>query len=107
VGQTFDKWGKIDILINNAGIRIVGPTQEANIETWVTMLDANLKGQFLCTREVLKQGMGERNEGIIIFISSDSGKYGKRNSSIYFASKWGVIGYAESMADELKKLEFA
>ena len=45
----------------------------------------------------------ETNEGVIIFISSDAGKYGKKNSSIYCASKWGIIGYAESIADELKK----
>lgn len=103
VKAAFDKWGKIDILINNAGIRIVGPTTDADSETWDAMLDTNLKGQFLCTREVLKQGMAEQNEGVIIFISSDAGKYGIKNNSIYCASKWGVIGYAESIADELKK----
>ncbi len=103
VKQVIGKWGKIDILVNNAGIRKVGPVQEVTVETWNDIQDANLKGQFLCTREVLKQGMLEQNEGVIIFLSSDAGKQGNRNSSAYCASKWGIIGFAESVAKELKE----
>ncbi|MFT5134730.1 MAG: 3-oxoacyl-[acyl-carrier protein] reductase [Gammaproteobacteria bacterium] len=103
IKQVFSKWGKIDILINNAGIRRVGPVQDLSVETWDAIQDANLKGQFLCTREVLKQGMLEQNEGVIIFLSSDAGKHGQKNNSAYAVSKWGVNGFAESMAKELKQ----
>ena len=103
VKQVINKWGKIDILVNNAGIRRVGPVQEISGEIWDEIHDANLKGQFLCTREVLKQGMLEQNEGVIIFLSSDAGKKGQANSSVYAASKWGTLGFAESIAKETKK----
>jgi len=103
VGRVFSTWGRIDILINNAGVRKVAPVYETTAEDWDYIHSANLKGQFLCTREVLKQGMLERNEGCIIFISSGSGKRGEKDSSAYCASKFGVTGLAESVAKDLKE----
>jgi len=102
VGQVFSKWGQIDILINNAGIRQIGPVYETTVGVWDDIHAANLRGQFLCTREVLKQGMLDRNEGVIIFVSSGSGKRGEKGSSAYCASKFGVTGLAESVAKDLK-----
>lgn len=103
VGQVFSKWGQIDILINNAGVRKVAPVYETTVDVWDYIHTANLKGQYLCTREVLKQGMLDRNEGVIIFISSGSGKRGEKGSSAYCASKFGVTGLAESVAKDLKE----
>jgi 3-oxoacyl-[acyl-carrier protein] reductase len=102
VGQVFSKWGQIDILINNAGIRQIGPVYETAVGVWDDIHSANLRGQFLCTREVLKQGMLDRNEGVMIFVSSGSGKRGEKGSSAYCASKFGVTGLAESVAKDLK-----
>ena len=102
VGQVFTKWGQIDILVNNAGIRRVAPVYETELSAWDDVQSANLRGQFLCTREVLKQGMLDRNEGVIIFVSSDAGKKGGKGSSAYSASKFGVTGFAESVAKDLK-----
>ncbi len=102
VGQVFSKWGKVDILINNAGIRQVAPVYETAASVWDDILSANLRGQFLCTREVLRQGMLDRNEGVIIFVSSDAGKKGGKGSSAYSASKFGVTGFAQSVAKDLK-----
>ncbi len=102
VGQVFSKWGRVDILINNAGIRQVAPIYETTVSVWDDIQSANLRGQFLCTREVLKQGMLDRNEGVIIFVSSDAGKKGGKGSSAYSASKFGVTGFAESVAKDLK-----
>ncbi len=102
VAQVFSKWGQIDILINNAGIRRVAPVYETTLSVWDDIQSANLRGQFLCTREVLKQGMLDRNEGVIIFVSSDAGKKGGKGSSAYSASKFGVTGFAESVAKDLK-----
>ena len=102
VQQAFLKWGQVDILINNAGIRQVAPIYDTTVSVWDKIQSANLRGQYLCTREVLKQGMLDRNEGVIIFISSGSGKRGEKGSSSYCASKFGVTGFAESVAKDLK-----
>jgi 3-oxoacyl-[acyl-carrier protein] reductase len=101
--QVFAEWGRIDILVNNAGIRKVAPVQEITSEMWDDIHSSNLKGQFLCTREVLRQGMLKQNEGVIIFVSSGSGKVGEKNGTAYCASKWGSIGFAESVALDLKE----
>lgn len=102
VEKVISEWSKIDFLINNAGIRKVGAIEEVEEETWDDIHESNLKGQFLCTREVLRQSMLVRNEGVVIFISSDAGKEGSKGSSAYAASKWGGLGFAESVAKDLK-----
>jgi 3-oxoacyl-[acyl-carrier protein] reductase len=103
VQQAFSKWGRIDILINNAGIRQVAPVYETTSSVWDEIQSANLRGQYLCTREVLKQGMLDRNKGVIIFMSSGSGKSGEKGSAAYCSSKFGVTGFAESVAKDLKE----
>lgn len=103
VQQTVATFGRIDVLINNAGVRITAPVWKTDSATWDRIHDSNLKGHFLCTREVLAQDMLKRGEGTLIFVSSGSGKKGEENSSAYCASKWGIIGFAESVAKDLKK----
>ena len=103
VGKVFEKWGKLNILVNNAGIRRVAPVDEISTETWDQVHSTNLKSQFLCTREALNQGLLKQNEGVIIFISSGSGKVGEENGTAYCASKWGIMGFAESVAKDLKE----
>ena len=102
VKRTVREFGRIDALVNNAGIRQIAKVWETDTAMWDRLHDANLKGHFLCTREVLKQSMLERNEGTLIFVSSGSGKKGEEDSSAYCASKWGVLGFAESVAKDLK-----
>ena len=102
VQKAFQKWGRIDILINNAGIRQVAPVYETETTVWDEIQAANLRSQYLCTREVLRQGMLRSNEGVIIFISSGSGIRGEKGSSAYCASKFGITGFAESVAKDLK-----
>lgn len=101
--ETLRRWGRIDILINNAGIRQIAPVWDTATAMWDRIHNANLKGHFLCTREALVQAMLPRGDGVIIFISSGSGKKGEEDSSAYCASKWGVLGFAESVAKDLKK----
>lgn len=103
VGHVTSKWGQIDILINNAGIRRVAPVYETAASVWDDIHAANLRGQYLCTREVLRQGMLAQNEGVIIFVCSGSGKRGEKGSSAYCASKFGVAGLAESVSKDLKE----
>jgi NAD(P)-dependent dehydrogenase (short-subunit alcohol dehydrogenase family) len=103
VGEIRRQWNRIDVLVNNAGIRQIAPVWETTTELWDRVHNANLKGPFLCTREVLAQDMRARGEGAIIFISSGSGKKGEEDSSAYCASKWGLLGFSESVAKDLKK----
>lgn len=103
VRRAVDAFGRIDVLVNNAGIREIAPVWKTDAAMWDRLHNTNLKGHFLCTREVLVQGMLDRNEGTIIFVSSGSGKKGEEDSSAYCASKWGVLGFAESVAKDLKK----
>ncbi len=103
VGETIRRWGHVDVLVNNAGIRQIAPVWDTSVAMWDRIHNANLKGHFLCTREVLAQDMMRRGTGVLIFISSGSGKKGEEASSAYCASKWGVIGFAESVAQDLKK----
>lgn len=102
VAHTVERFGRIDALVNNAGIRMVAPVWETGTETWDKMMAVNLRGEFLCTREVLRQSMLERNEGRLIFISSIAGRRGARHSSAYSATKWGILGLAHSTAQDLK-----
>jgi len=102
VGEAVKRWERLDILVNNAAIRKTGQVKGLSMATWDSVLDANLKGGFLCTREVLRQSMLAQNEGVIVFLSSDAGLQGSAGSSAYCASKWGVFGFADSVAKELK-----
>ncbi len=103
IGEVRRRWDRIDVLVNNAGIREIAPVWETSTELWDRVHGANLKGPFLFTREVLAQDMRARGEGVIIFISSGSGKKGEEDSSAYCASKWGLLGFSESVAKDLKK----
>lgn len=102
VRKTVETLGRIDVLVNNAGIRQIAKVWDTSTEMWDRIHSANLKGHFLCTREVLSQDMLAQGEGTLIFVSSGSGKKGEEDSSAYCASKWGVIGFAESVAKDLK-----
>ncbi|MDE0285432.1 MAG: SDR family oxidoreductase [Gammaproteobacteria bacterium] len=102
VDQTVVTFGRIHALVNNAGIRMVAPVWETDTETWDGMMAVNLRGEFLCTREVLRQSMLERDEGRLIFISSIAGRRGAPHSCAYSATKWGILGLAHSTAQDLK-----
>lgn len=102
VDEAIAEFGRIDILINNAGIRQVAPVYETDAAAWDAMQSANVRGQFLCTREVLRRSMLDRGEGVIVFVSSGSGIRGEQGSSAYCTSKFGVTGFAQSVAKDLK-----
>ncbi|TQR17931.1 SDR family oxidoreductase [Psychrobacillus soli] len=93
--------GSIDCLINNAGVGVFKHLEELHEEEINQMIDTNLKGTIYCTREVLP-GMRERNKGSIVNIVSASGKEAKATESVYSASKFGVRGFSDAIALELK-----
>lgn len=100
VKTTLDNFGRIDVLVNNAGIATVKPLVETSEEEIHSIIDINLKGAFLCTKAVLPTMMKQRS-GVIVNISSGAGKAGFSDLSVYCASKFGMIGLTESLAEEV------
>ncbi|BAQ09383.1 3-ketoacyl-acp reductase [Bacillus sp. OxB-1] len=94
--------GAADILINNAGIASFASVLDMDPEEWKKIIDVNLMGTYYVTRAVLPQ-LIEKNGGDIITISSTSGLNGAATSSAYSASKFGVIGFTESLAQEVRR----
>ena len=100
VKEMLDKFGRIDLLINNAGITYVKKLIDTTEEEWDYTMDINLKGVFLLSKAVLPQMM-KNNFGIIINVSSGAGKVGFEDISVYCASKFGMMGLTESLALEV------
>ena len=102
VQNTIKEFNQVDVLINNAGILIVKPLEETTENDWDCVIDTNLKGTYLCSKEVL-EFMIPKKSGYIINISSGAGKSGYGELSAYCASKFGVIGLTESLAEEVNR----
>jgi len=102
VGDVVRQDGKIDILINSAGVMIKHPVLEMPEEVWDRVIGVNLKGAFLCTQAVAR-AMIARGYGRIIHFSSGHVK-GNATNSAYSASKGGVEAFTRTFAAELKPL---
>ncbi|WP_028307379.1 3-oxoacyl-[acyl-carrier-protein] reductase [Desulfitibacter alkalitolerans] len=100
VKQVQDIYGKITILINNAGITKDGLLMRMKEEDWDKVLDINLKGTFNCTKACIKD-MVKQKKGSIVNISSVVGISGNAGQTNYSASKAGVIGFTKSLAKEV------
>ena len=99
IQTTLDHYGKINILVNNAGITRDTLLLRMKETDWDAVLDTNLKGVFLCTKAVSK-GMLKQRSGVIINISSVVGLSGNAGQANYAAAKAGVIGFSKSVAKE-------
>ena len=100
VEGTLEQFGKIDILLNNAGSGVgVGPFLTISEEAWDKTFAVNAKGTFLCCQSVLP-GMIERNYGKIVNIASGAGLRGSASYGAYGASKFSVVGMTQIMAAE-------
>src|SRR5271166_6047916 len=100
VQNTADRFGRIDILFNNAGICGYGLAHELTDDAWNTMLDINLTGPWRVGRRVIPHMIAARR-GVIINNSSVAGLRGMARLSHYAASKWGLVGLTKSWAIEL------
>ena len=100
VQRTIDAWGQVDVLVNNAGVIRIGPVVAFSEEDWDLVIDVNLKGTFLCSKAVAGHMM-QRKKGAIINLSSIAGKRGNPMVSAYTTSKFGVIGFTQSLAQEM------
>jgi 3-oxoacyl-[acyl-carrier protein] reductase len=98
--ETLEKFGRVDVLVNNAGITRDTLLLRMKPEDWQAVIDLNLTGVFLCTRAVSKVMLKQRS-GRIINIASVAGQMGNPGQANYSAAKAGVIGFTKTVAKEL------
>jgi len=103
VENVISKFGKIDILINNAGVQLAKPILEMEEEEWHHVMNTNLTGTFLCSKLVGSKYMVQQKKGKVINISSTAGFVAATNQSSYCASKAGIILFTKSLALEWAK----
>jgi len=101
VDRVVDEFGRLDVMVANAGVTLAMPVQEVTERDWDLMIDTNAKGVFFCDQaaglQMIKQGHGGR----IVNAASTSGREGFPNFAVYCASKFAVVGMTQSFAKEL------
>jgi NAD(P)-dependent dehydrogenase (short-subunit alcohol dehydrogenase family) len=100
VAAFFERLGRVDVLVNNAGVAAGAPLTRTTLDDWRSHLDVNATGAFLCTRAVMG-GMIERGDGRIVTVASVAGLAGARYTAAYSASKHAAIGLMRAAAAEL------
>lgn len=103
VARAVERFGRIDVLINNAGYGLFGPFENASPESIDRQFRTNVEGVFAVTRAVLPH-MRERASGVIINVASLTGLVAMPLYSLYAASKYAVVGFSESLSHELAPL---
>ncbi len=100
VDTVVSEFGRLDILVANAGVVRSGPVDEMSLRDWQLVMDVNLTGYFLCAKHAAAV-MKRQRSGVILQINSKSGKKGSFKNGAYAASKFGGIGLTQSIALEL------
>jgi len=100
VKRTLDKFNRIDVLVNSAGITRDTLLLRMKLEDWQAVIDLNLTGVFLCTKAVLPTMVKQRS-GRVINITSIAGQRGNPGQANYSSAKAGVIGFTKTVAKEL------
>ena len=100
VDRAVEEFGRLDILVSNAGVLFAEAVDEFPADRWRLVMDVNLHGYFLCAKHAARVMKAQRS-GTIIQINSKSGKKGSYKNSAYAASKFGGIGLTQSIALEL------
>lgn len=96
----FEKIGKVDVLVNNAGVSLIKQIQDVSYDEYNRLMSVNVGGAFLCAREAAK-GMISEGRGLIVNVSSVWGEVGGSCESVYSASKAALIGFTKALAKEL------
>jgi NADP-dependent 3-hydroxy acid dehydrogenase YdfG len=102
VEQAIKAFGRIDILINNAGIGNYKNLIDTSAEDYDQMMDANMRSSFLFTRHVVPV-MIKQHEGLVLMISSMAGVYGFPGEAVYCATKFAQVGFAQGLDKELRQ----
>jgi NAD(P)-dependent dehydrogenase (short-subunit alcohol dehydrogenase family) len=101
IDETIQRFGKLDVLINNAGTDVTLPIEELSFEDWDRVVRTNLYGPFLLSKHAAKH-MRQQGGGQIINIASTAAKRAWPNASVYHASKWGLLGFSHALHSELR-----
>jgi NADP-dependent 3-hydroxy acid dehydrogenase YdfG len=94
-----DRMGGLDVLVNNAGLMLLGPVEGTDAEEWRRMIGVNLLGLLYCTQAALPL-MREGGGGHIVNLSSVAGRQANMGSGVYNLTKWGVTGFSEALRQE-------
>jgi NADP-dependent 3-hydroxy acid dehydrogenase YdfG len=108
VRDAVDHFGRLDILINNAGVMLLGPIEDAPTEEWRRMVNLNVLGLMYCTRAALPHLLQAaddepRHVADVVNVSSVAGRVARFNSGVYNATKFGVAAFSESLRQEVTK----
>jgi len=101
IGAAVGEYGRVDIVVNNAGLAVYGPAESTSVEAVHQMIDTNLKGVIFGSQAAFRV-MRKQRSGHIINISSIAGKLHLKNEAVYNASKWGVNGFSGTLALEAR-----
>jgi NADP-dependent 3-hydroxy acid dehydrogenase YdfG len=100
VERTASELGRLDVLVNNAGVMLLGPVAGADTSEWRRMVDVNLLGLLYCTHAALPL-MGEQGSGHIVNISSVAGRTTRAGVAVYNATKWAVCAFSDALRQEV------
>jgi len=98
--ETFNRFGRVDVLVNDAGIYLKAPVVEITEENWDRIINVNLGGNFFCCRAFIPS-MRKQKSGRIISVASGIAHYGAKEFAPYAASKAAIIGFVKSLAREV------
>jgi NADP-dependent 3-hydroxy acid dehydrogenase YdfG len=100
VARTRAELGGLDVLVNNAGVMLLGTIVGADVEDWRRMLSTNVLGLMYMTHAAI-DGMVEQGSGDVVNISSVAGRTARKGAGVYNASKWAVNAFSESLRQEV------
>jgi NADP-dependent 3-hydroxy acid dehydrogenase YdfG len=108
VANTVAEFGRLDSLVNNAGVMLLGPIVDADTSEWTRMIDLNVTGILYLTNAALPHLLvaaesGPRRVADVVNISSVAGRVARSGSGVYNASKWAVNAFSESLRQEVTK----
>ncbi|MGH7402131.1 MAG: SDR family oxidoreductase [Candidatus Rokuibacteriota bacterium] len=99
--RTLAEWGRVDVLVNAAGVATFAPVTDSKLDDWDQMLAVNLRGAVLCCRAVLP-AMTAQRRGTIINVGSIVTSRSLTGSAAYTASKYGLLGFSRVLAEEMR-----